>query len=137
MASRREGRILAVQALYSWEISGSDPQELLSFSWRKDEWREEELLFPAILLKGTLEKLEEIDEAIRRHLTGWKFERLQLVDRAILRVAAYELMFQKDVPASVAIDEAVEIAKEYSSDDAFRFVNGVLDGIWREVGRSA
>ena len=78
-----------------------------------------------------------MDAAIRRHLTGWKIERLQLVDRAILRVGAYELMFQRDVPASVAINEAVEIAKEYSGEDAFRFVNGVLDGLWQEIGRSA
>ncbi|MFW6328566.1 MAG: transcription antitermination factor NusB [Alkalispirochaetaceae bacterium] len=137
MASRREGRILAVQALYSWEISSQPVEGLLEFSWRKEPWNPEELLFPSILVRGTLEELEEIDEAIKRHLTCWKFERLQLVDRAILRVATYELIFQKDVPASVAIDEAVEIAKEYSGDDAFRFVNGVLDGIWREVGRSA
>ena len=78
-----------------------------------------------------------MDETIRRNLTGWTFERLQLVDRAILRVATYELLFQKEIPASVAINEAVEIAKDYSSDDAYRFVNGVLDGVWTEVGRSA
>lgn len=137
MASRREARILAVQALYSWDVTGATSEELLEFSWRKEEWSETDLLYPAILVRGALEQIDEIDEAIRRHLTGWTFERLQLVDRAILRVATYELLHQKDIPASVAINEAVEIAKEYSSDDAFRFVNGVLDGVWREVGRSA
>jgi N utilization substance protein B len=137
MASRREARILAVQALYSWDVTGAGSEELLQFSWRKDEWSQEDLLYPAILVRGTIEEIEAVDQAIRRHLTGWTFERLQLVDRAILRVATYELLYQKDIPASVAINEAVEIAKEYSGDDAFRFVNGVLDGVWREVGRSA
>ncbi len=137
MASRREARILAIQALYSWDVTGTTPEELLEFRWRKEEWSDQELLFPAILVRGTIEQIETVDETIRRHLTGWTFERLQLVDRAILRVATYELLFQKDIPASVAINEAVEIAKDYSSDDAYRFVNGVLDGVWTEVGRSA
>jgi N utilization substance protein B len=137
MASRREARILAIQALYSWDVTGTAPEELLEFRWRKEEWSDRELLFPAILVRGTIEQIETVDETIRRHLTGWTFERLQLVDRAILRVATYELLFQKDIPASVAINEAVEIAKDYSSDDAYRFVNGVLDGVWTEVGRSA
>lgn len=137
MPSRREARILAVQALYSWDVTGVLSEELLQFRWRKDEWSDQDLLFPALLVHGTIEQIGGVDEAIRRHLTGWSFERLQLVDRAILRVATYELLFQKEVPASVAINEAVEIAKEYSSDEAFRFVNGVLDGVWREAGRSA
>lgn len=137
MASRREARILAVQALYSWDVTATPPAALLEFGWRKDEWSERDLLFPAFLVKGTIEQIDTVDAAIRRHLTGWTFERLQLVDRAILRVATYELLFQKEVPASVAINEAVEIAKDYSGDDSFRFVNGVLDGVWKEVGRSA
>lgn len=137
MPSRREARILAVQALYSWDVTASSTEELLGFRWRKDEWSEKDLIYPSILVRGTIEEIGEVDETIRRHLTGWSFERLQLVDRAILRVTTYELLYQKEIPASVAINEAVEIAKDYSSDDAFRFVNGVLDGIWREVGRSA
>ena len=137
MPSRREARILAVQALYSWDVTGALSEGLLQFRWRKDEWSDQDLLFPAILVRGTIEQIGVVDETIRRHLTGWSFERLQLVDRAILRISTYELLFKKDVPASVAINEAVEIAKEYSSDEAFRFVNGVLDGVWKEVGRSA
>lgn len=133
MPSRREGRVLAVQALYSWDITGYSSEELLQFSWRKDEWTPQALLFPALLVKGALEQIAEIDAAIEKHLKGWKFERLQLVDRAILRVGSYELLFRREVPASVVIDEAVEIAKDYGSDDSYRFVNGVLDGIWKEV----
>ena len=137
MPSRREARILAVQALYSWEMTGAPQDRLLEFRWRKDEWESKELLFPALLLRGTLERIEDIDGAIKRHLKGWDFSRLQVVDRAILRVATYEILYQQDVPASVAINEAVEIAKDYSSEDAFRFINGVLDGIWHEVGSTA
>ena len=129
MPSRREARVLSVQALYSWDVTGTPRDELLQFRWRKEGWTPHALIFPALLVRGTLEEIETIDEAIARHLKGWSLERLQLVDRAILRVATYELLYRREVPATVVIDEAVEIAKEYGGEESYRFVNGVLDGI--------
>lgn len=138
MASRRKARILAFQALYAWDASKTALRELLDFSWLDQEKRdalEEELkAFARILIAGTIESIEEVDASIKSHLQNWSFERLKRVDLAILRIGAYSLLFQRDIPAQITIDEAIEIAKEYGSDDSYRFINGVLDGIWKSAG---
>jgi N utilization substance protein B len=73
-----------------------------------------------------------VDGAIKRHLEHWDFSRLNKVDQAILRVSVYCLLYQPSIPASVTIDEAIDIAKEYGTDDSYRFINGVLDGIRKD-----
>ncbi len=136
MASRRKARILAVQALYAWEMSRQPLSELLSFEWldeKIDAYEPEILAFSKLLIVGTIERIEEIDALIQRHLEHWTFERLRKVDLAILRVGAYSLLYQSDIPAQINIDEAIEIAKEYGSEDSYRFVNGVLDGIRKDA----
>lgn len=137
MASRRKARILAVQALYAWDMSGASLPELLSFSWMDEEklaqYEPDILAFSKLIIAGTLERIEEIDAAIRRHLQHWSFERLRKVDLAILRVGCYSIMFQRDIPSNISIDEAIEIAKEYGSDDSYRFINGVLDGVRKDL----
>jgi N utilization substance protein B len=138
MASRRKARILAFQALYAWDASGTPVKDLLAFSWVDEEKREsleEELkVFARLLIAGTIENIKAVDEAITGHLQNWSFERLKKVDLAILRIGAYSLLFQHDIPAQITIDEAIEIAKEYGSEDSYRFINGVLDGIWKASG---
>ncbi len=135
MASRRKARILAFQALYAWDASGTPVGELLAFGWVDDDKRailDEELkVFARLLMAGTIENIAAVDEAITSHLQNWTFERLKKVDLAILRIGAYSLLFQRDIPAQITIDEAIEIAKEYGSEDSYRFINGVLDGIWK------
>jgi N utilization substance protein B len=135
MASRRKARILAFQALYAWDASGTTVRELLDFSWVDDEKRtalDEELkVFARLLIAGAIENITEVDRQIKAHLQNWSFERLKKVDLAILRIGAYSLLFQQDIPAQITIDEAIEIAKEYGSEDSYRFINGVLDGIWK------
>ncbi len=138
MASRRKARILAFQALYAWEASGLPLKELLSFSWIDEDKRvgldEEMAAFARLIIAGTLENAGAIDGAIKSQLEHWSFERLKKVDLAILRISAYSLLYQPDMPAQITIDEAIEIAKEFGSDDSYRFVNGVLDGIWKAHG---
>ncbi len=135
MSSRRKARILAFQAMYAWDASGTPLRELLSFAWLDDEKRagleEEHLTFARLLIAGSIENIADIDTLIRAHLQNWSFERLKKVDLAILRVGVYSLMYQRDIPAQITIDEAIEIAKEYGAEDSFRFINGVLDGIWK------
>ena len=135
MSSRRKARILAFQALYAWDASGTPVGELLSLGWLESDKRQnledEHLTFARLLIAGTIEKITEVDEAIRSHLQNWSFERLKRVDLAILRIGAYSLLFQGDIPAQITIDEAIEVAKEYGAEDSYRFVNGVLDGIWK------
>jgi len=141
MASRRKARILAFQALYAWDMSGTPVQELLDFSWLDDEKKaglDEELkTFARFIIAGAVENMDSVDSAIRKHLQNWSFERLKKVDLAILRMGAYSLLYQTDIPAQITIDEAIEIAKEYGSEDSYRFINGVLDGIWKAAEKQA
>jgi N utilization substance protein B len=151
MASRRKGRILAFQALYSWEVNnsaraGASPvkpaiaDELLNFSWLENGKRaamEEDISgFSRILVVGTIENIGDIDKMIRRHLENWDFSRLNRVDLAILRMSAYTLMYQSDMAPSIVINEAIGIAKEFGTDDSYRFINGVLDSIRRTLQAS-
>lgn len=129
MGIRRQARIAAFQALYAWEESHPERDEILGFGWIDREMDEPTRTFASLLIVGTLEHLDEIDSQIRTNLKKWSFERLTKVDLSILRTAAYALLYQNDIPASVTIDEAVEIAKKFGSPESFRFVNGVLDGI--------
>jgi N utilization substance protein B len=137
MASRRKGRILAFQALYSWEASGGEKnaaitENLMDFSWLEDKREkldEETANFSRLLIAGTIENKKNVDAMIQGHLKNWDISRINRVDLAILRMSAYTLMYQDDVPPSIVIDEAIGISKEYGADDSFRFINGVLDGI--------
>jgi len=135
MGSRRQGRIIAFQALFGWDINHVPVEELLRFPWLDEEhWQrvdEETTTFARLIVAGTLENLEAIDAAIKAHLENWDFARLARVDLAILRMSVYSLFYQKDIPPSVTIDEAIDIVKEFGSDDSYRFINGVLDGIRR------
>ena len=136
MASRRKARILAVQAIYAWDMSHQELEDILSFEWldedKKARYEIEILDFAKLLIIGTIEQIDSIDDLIKNHLQHWVFERLRKVDLAILRVGTYSLIYQQDVPAQISIDEAIEIAKEYGSDDSYRFINGVLDGIRKD-----
>jgi N utilization substance protein B len=143
MASRRKGRILAFQALYSWEAAGREipiPEELLCFSWLEPEKQasldNETADFSRLLMTGAIENVGVVDEMIQKHLKNWDFSRLARVDLALLRLSAYTLMFQNEVSPSIVIDEAIGIAKEYGAEESFRFINGVLDSIRKTVQAS-
>jgi N utilization substance protein B len=139
MGARRKGRILAFQSLYSYELCAQaqgaerEATDLLDFPWLDEEAREqtnqESLDFGRLIAAGTIEKLAEIDRQIKVQLEHWDFSRLNKVDQAILRISVFSLLYQKDIPASVTIDEAVDISKKYGTDESYRFINGVLDGI--------
>lgn len=126
---RRRARILAFQTLYGWDISKNTLDDLLNFSWMKQEEDQEVITFATLIIAGVLENCDEIDKNIESKLTGWNLERLSRVDLAILRVGAYSLLFQKDIPHNVTINEAVEMAKEYSAPESYKFINAVMDGL--------
>ena len=136
MGPRRKGRILAVQALFAYDFTRCGIENLTHFSWAKKENSHDVdkniRNFAALLVAGTLENLESIDMAITKRLEHWDFNRLNHIDLAILRISTYSLLYMKDVPASVVIDEAVDIAKDFGTDESYRFINGVLDGIRKE-----
>ncbi len=141
--ARRKGRILAFQALFSWDMGNKDVASLMDFPAFGQEGEDagevsaqpkESETFARLLVAGTIEHIEEIDALIRRHLDSWEFQRINKVDLAILRISVYPLLYQKDLHPSIVINEAVDISKEYGSDDSFKFVNAVLDNIKKELG---
>ena len=133
MGPRRKGRILAVQALFAYEFTHCEIGELTRFSWVQEENTPDADTtirnFAGLLIMGTLENLENIDATIAKRLENWDFNRLNYIDLAILRISTYSLLYMQDIPASVVIDEAVDIAKDFGTDESYRFINGVLDGI--------
>ncbi len=112
-------------------------EELLDFSWLDGEKAQklagDAVSFARLLIQGAIENLREIDEVIRGQLENWDFSRLNRVDLAILRMSVYCLLHQKDIPATVTIDEAVDISKTFGTADSYRFVNGVLDGVRKKL----
>jgi N utilization substance protein B len=137
VGSRRRARELALQLLYQHEVTEASP-ELMKANF--EEWNnatESIRGFADDLLNGTLENVEEIDEELAQQTAHWRLERLAAVDRNILRLAMYELLYQSDTPHAVVIDEAIEVAKKFGAEESARFVNGVLDGFVKrrtEVG---
>jgi len=123
MASRRGARRRALEILYQSDLNGSSPSASL------DDGADE---FTVELVRGAEEHLAELDELIGTHSREWQVSRMPAVDRAVLRLACYELRYMEDIPPAAAINEAVEAAKELSTEDSARFVNGILGQIARE-----
>lgn len=128
---RRTAREKALQALFQVNVSQTDPNEAIEHAL--DEARSD--AFMTQLVFGTIEHEKELDELIAPHLVNWTIDRLANIDKTILRMAAYELKFAEDVPANVAIDEAVELAKAFGDDHSSKFVNGVLSKIKQNLER--
>jgi transcription antitermination protein NusB len=120
---RTDQRRAAVVALYQQDLTGRALDELVEPTAKP---------FTRELIEGVTERREELDALIERHSVGWTLDRIAPLERSILRVALYELLHRDDVPAEVAIDEAVEAAKELCSTDAPGFVNGILGAVHRE-----
>jgi N utilization substance protein B len=135
VGSRRRARELALQLLYQYELTRAEPERMQADF---DEWRgatDGVREFADGLLRGTLDHLAQIDEELERQTAHWRLDRLAAVDRNILRLAMYELLFQSETPPAVVIDEAIEIAKKFGAEESPRFINGVLDGfLKRKVG---
>lgn len=140
--SRRLARESAIQFLYSTDFNKNESlEEMLKEFFEAEEESAEgmhqevlsknDIRFAEEIIRGTIENLMQIDQLIQKHTTGWTKERIAKVDLAILRLALYEILFREDIPGSVAINEAIELAKKYSTDESGGFVNGVLGKIVR------
>jgi N utilization substance protein B len=129
MVSRRKSREDAVKLLYQWDITEQEPQEFLEAYKSGGEEPVSVDEFCLELVEGALENRETIDEEIQRSAAHWSLERMNAVDRNILRLAAYEILYRSDIPPKVTINEAIEIAKKFSSAASAAFVNGILDRI--------
>lgn len=134
MGVRRRGRELALQMLYQRELAGSDVEEMLDSFEELRQAPEVTREFALSLVRGVIARLQELDSHLVDQADHWRLERMAAVDRNILRLALYELMFEDDTPPAVVIDEAVEIAKRFGSERSSQFVNGVLDGFLHRGG---
>lgn len=145
MGSRRQARQYALQALYHADLRGIDAMESLNALWSgllDDEGVEEartpassEVEFAQRLVQGALEHRDAIDALIEECSTNWRIPRMPIVDRSILRMAGFELMHCHDIPATVSVNEAVELAKQFGTADSRAFVNGIVDRMGRQLKR--
>ncbi len=142
--SRRLARESAIQFLYSVDLNKNENHEEMLADFfdaenedNKDKLRdmmsENDIVFTEEIIRGTVNNLQHIDLLIQNNTTGWTKERIAKVDLAILRLALYEIIFRSDIPESVSINEAIEIAKKFSTDESGGFVNGILGKIVREL----
>lgn len=131
MGVRRDAREAAVQYLYQRELQGDESDGLLEEFYQLRGLSPSARRFCESLLKGWMSHRQEIDKVINEHARNYEFSRLSAVDRNILRISCQEILFCPDVPAAVAINEAIEIAKKFSTAESGKFVNGVLDNIRR------
>lgn len=137
MGVRRDAREAAVQYLYQREMQGDQSDQALEEFYELRGLSPSGRRFCDELLQGWMQHREEIDEVIAKNARNFEFHRLSAVDRNVLRIACHEILFRSDIPAPVAINEAIEIAKKYSTEDSGKFVNGVLDNIRKQKSPAA
>lgn len=137
-AQRRDGRRVAMQYLFSWSLNKPETLSIdLTTFFEEQEQPRDHYAFGEEIIHGVIEHIEEIDGHIRSLAHNWEFERIARIDLAILRVAIFEMLFRKDIPPVVSINEAIDLSKEFSNLDAKRFINGILDRLKDQLGRDA
>ena len=136
MGARHSGREAALQMLFQLEASGVSPDQAITLFWRTFEDADPEgKAYADACVRGVGENLDAIDKRVTAASQNWRLERMSRVDRNLLRLGTYELLFRTDIPRAVILDEAVELAKSFGTDESSGFVNGVLDRIATDVGR--
>lgn len=138
MRKRTQAREFALQVLYQIDITHDSCEASLNNFWsthNEEDIDEQVKGFTSELVKGVGQNLENIDQQISEYATNWQLKRMAVVDRNVLRLGCYELTMRSDIPPKVSINEAVDLAKKYSGQDAGKFVNGILDKIKQEKGR--
>ena len=132
---RHQAREAALRSLYFWEIGQTDPAHALEtyFDVHQPDAPEAVREFAQTLVLGTAADVASLDALIQKHSEHWRLDRLAVIDRLILRLGAWELQHARDTPHAVILNEALELARTFSTDDAVRFVNGVLDSIRKSL----
>jgi transcription antitermination protein NusB len=128
MSLRHKAREFALQMLFQWEMSRQEPKHIEAGFWKAARAEQKTRDFANRLFEGAVAEAAALDGLLARHAENWRLERMAAIDRAILRLAAHELG-ARNTPYKVVIDEAVELAKKFSSEDAAPFINGILDAI--------
>ena len=128
---RRIAREKAVQVLYQIDMRGIDPKEAMKTAL-SEKAEAQDLSFLETIVYGVLKHKAEIDSSITKYLRGWTFDRLALVDRAVLRIAVFEICHVDAIPAKVTLNEALELARAFGMEESVKFINGVLDKVIKE-----
>lgn len=129
MSTRRKARELTLKALYAYDISGTDVEQISNDILAPSQIKPEAKKFSRSLFYKVVQNIKEIDKLIRDNVKSWDFSRIALIEKNILRLGICEILFFDDIPAAISIDEAIELAKKYGDKDSKSFVNAVLDSI--------
>lgn len=133
MGFRRKGREHALQVLFQLDVTGNDLDTVFPFFWKNKNVLESVKTFTEMIVSGVLENRVKLDSIISSSAEHWRLNRMAIVDRNVLRIALYEFLWELDTPLVVVIDEAIEIAKKYSSEESGAFVNGILDAVKKKI----
>ncbi|MEK9132583.1 MAG: transcription antitermination factor NusB [Patescibacteria group bacterium] len=128
-SSRHLGRVIVLKTLFAHEFNGGDPEGMLEYIAQEFEGKISDLSFAYALLNGVLHHQKEIEELIVKNAPQWPIDKIARIDRVLLEIGVYELIFPGDVPEVVAIDEAIELAKTFGNENSQKFINGVLNAI--------
>jgi len=135
MGNRRKARELALNALFQGEMTATSAEENFPLLCENFEINKKAIPYGRELVYGITDKRDELDAKIEESAVNWRVSRMSVLDRNIIRLASYEMMFKEDVPPRVAIDEAIELAKRYCGEDSPGFINGILDAILKNIGK--
>lgn len=137
MSTRRDARLWAVQLLFQRDFNPGDLAEALEVFWSERKTGDKARVFTEELVRGVESHKAELDEHLQRYADNWDLKRMGGVDRNVMRVALFEMLHRSDIPPVVSINEAVELAKDLSTDESGKFVNGILDRIRKDLKRPA
>ncbi|MBN1254518.1 MAG: transcription antitermination factor NusB [Deltaproteobacteria bacterium] len=136
MGTRRKAREIALQILYQLEVNPLDHQEALKLFWQTVSPSGPVKEFAARIVEGVQQYREEIDAVIKRYAEHWRLDRMDRVDKSILRMGVYELQYCDDIPVKVALNEAIDLGKKFGTEESGAFINGILDRISKEEVRT-
>lgn len=135
MANRHLSRIIILQTLFAWDFNKTqgNPQNILEYTEHEFGADKDDIEFTKNLLKGIVDKWKDLNDLIVKYAPEWPLKQIAIIDRNILRIGIYELKFE-NLPPKVAINEAIELSKDYGGDNSSKFINGVLGSIYKEMG---
>lgn len=133
MGFRRKGREHALQILFELDVTGNDPEVVIHSFWKRTDALESVKTFTERIVLGVLENSAKLDSIISSSAEHWRLSRMAIVDRNVLRMALFEFFWELETPLVVIIDEAIEIAKKYGSEESGAFINGILDAVKKKM----
>lgn len=133
MGQRRRAREDTLRILFQFEFNNTQPEKMLTLYWDNIQVSKEVREYSTWLVNGVVSHLDSIDDIIQSISEHWRISRMALVDRNILRIAVFELLYEENLAPAIVINEAIEIAKKYSGDDAATFINGILDAVRKNL----